>query len=521
MKLPARLLRRLLPPIFLLIWATWIFVLDYRFALPEREAWCLFGPAMGAGFPLALKTPLLGSFLGADHAWCLHWPGVPLIESCLLPLLSWLSPVAARITLMLFFQAAAAFLTYRLIRSYIGSAWIGLGAAAIILADRDFLNAVSLARPEPLTCVVLLVYMLQMSNGANLVRTNGAAMIAAGCMFLFPWVHPVMLSIGFILCAYAFWRARHLGASWLCSLRMPAAYGAGLIAFASWLWFHRVAWPQFRDHASMNWAFFGPQGTFLPFLRLATHTFDGVSFPLYSPLFVYLAALGLCVVMVISRGWWSTPPLLVEDGSSTLHEGGAQTLDWALPLVTIASAMALTVVQPDPIYPLVVLPEAVLLAAAFFVLAARRLRLPVIAAPCSALLLLACYHGLTFITRFEKLARAGYPNLTAEARRIFEGIPAANHVFIPELLWEDAIRHPSGFLMNTLPQTSSPAMRSAYESYIYAQAQPGDVLIVDRFNSHPIDNPPDLTGWDLIQHHEHVFHHRVDWGYDVDVYRMR
>ena len=488
---------------FLILWAVTVFMLDFRFTVPGMDDWCYFAPAAAAEHPLAIKTPLVGDFLGGDHAWCLHWPGAPLIESMLLPFLQWLSISAARIATMILFQAIAAILTYRLARHYTGSDWIGIAAALLILVDRIFLTNAALGRCEPLTSIALLVLLLQFKGREMRAQSACSRSIAAVCIFLLPVLHPMTVVVGAAVSVYIAVKGRIRGANWVTSMTLPLAYFGGVTCLASWFFFQPEAWPQFRDHAAAGHNLMRLGGGLVPYF------FGETPFLRYTPIFLYGPAIYFSAAILLA----------FRAGKRKELQMSGESADWPLLVVVLSSALIASLVFPNVVYLALVLPIATVLAAGGLMRAMKKVALPIEPAVCWMLFILAGYHGLTLVTRLQKFIGAGYPNLRAEIHQIFSNLPDAQTILVPDILWEEAIRKAGHYYLATLSQNSSRAMRAAYEDHAFTQVQTGDLLITNRMNYNSILTPVDPKSWEEIAHYKHIFRQHTEWGYEIKIYR--
>lgn len=449
-------------------------------------------------------------FLGADHVWGLHWPGVPLIYSALLPLLPW--SVALWLCLFIGMVGILAWQTYRLITHYVEDRWLAAAGATIVLADRTLFGIMLMSRTEALSLVVLTALASLLRRWHPPAAGTRRRVAAAGlCFFLLPMLHPMLLPIGGMLCLYAAARAWQRGQN-AHGLAYTVSFVAGTMALAGWFYFQPDAWLQFQTNARANYQPFSWGASFANHLLASAPTYTNV------PLF--LLAFSACVALW--PAWWRKFRSLPLADDATNAPETAQANDWGIPLGIFLSGIASAQLFPNQLYHVIVLPFTILLAIeAFRQLARRWLRPAAMGWVALAVLAFAALHGAFWFTRTTKYFQGGRPHLRAEASAIYHSLPANRRIVAPTIMWREGIVDPNRFLLNTLPFPSAPQVRQAYEEYVFKQMQPGDLLVISRLQKPAMLNPLPPAEWEYVQSYEHHLPGKNYWGYDLKLYRKR
>ena len=113
------------------------------------------------------------------------------------------------------------------------------------------------------------------------------------------------------------------------------------------------------------------------------------------------------------------------------------------------------------------------------------------------------------------------PSFRGELSAFWKKLPPDAQVFVPEVLWEQAVadRSRSGLVRaNTLPYNATDERRDRYERYCYADLKPGAILIVNRFQSNDIRRGIDPREWRFERKFSHLLQGSSEWGYDLAIY---
>jgi hypothetical protein len=481
----------------LVLWFALAWVNLYLFSLPWADPWCYLGPAVVNPSPFHLQVPFWGGFLGSNHVWGLHFPGAPLIYSCIFSLVKFRPYIGVLLFIALWVALAicAGWMALQLT----GQAFWAVAAGAAILSDRSLFIVAQAQRPELAGSIDLLVVWMALA-GMPPARGRLRSVCLFLSFFLLPLLHPVTLVAGGCLCVALWWPGeRRGGADWRTSLLASLGYAGGGVTLFLWFYLQPDAWSQFSDHAaSVN----------IPYSFGVTlwRSLQQYYYPTFSGHLLLAAAILLSASILFSR---------IRNPRGPVPAGfwGAATL-----------ALCLLAEQKfnNTCYLALIIPEAVLITLLFlFKLeqgAAIQRPNPWIRALLVASL---CVHGLFWATRTSKFLQAGSPDIRKELDEIAGHLPKQGHVLIPEALWEAALRDPSRFDLNTLPQFASPHRREDYESATYGKLTRGDLVIVDRFQlNQPLEAFPGAE-WTVVGEHKHTFPGRAgEWGYDLTI-RMR
>lgn len=472
----------------LLLWVVLAYVLVGCLAMPWMDSWCYFAPGILAHRPFSLTMPLLDGYRGADTTWAIHWPGAPLLYSCVGPLLrNW--PLAYPcIFIALWLGLARA---TRAVMSRFTSQPVALwSVTAAILLDRGLLATAADRRPELLAALCVMGWLIMAARCEAKPRPTTANLgLLAFSSLAAALSHPVTMACMLGLLG--------LGGIGLLMRRLPVAlvlaHGAGVLTglaiFGGRLYLLPHAMEQFMDHATMNHSSGLHISPWLAVVRLYYPSPSGV------------ITLGLAVVYAVV--------LLSRRGSFLPNVAS----------ITFFGLLGACHLFPNPYYLVTLMP----LAGVFAVLAcfdlAARCKVPVFI----ALLILVGGNAGYWAHRTLLFARLGCPNLSVDIARWYHSLPAgAHHILISDHLWEvgamDA-NHDVAFV--TPPYTVSPGVRLAYEKQVLAKLTAGDLVIVDLSAK---DTPPQLQPWlaekwPLVTKNERRLPSSSFWGYQFEVYR--
>ncbi len=504
---------RLLKPLLLLLlvagWGLWMFLQIDHFNLPSLDSLFYFAPAAFATTPFHLSTPLLAGFEGADTSWGANWPGGLLLISCFTAFLPKCPALYVILFLALWLLISA--LTGLWVRAATGKSHWGLIAFLLCLFNRDLYEMASLERHELLACLALMgaAYGVFTLSQKPFSRSGLAILLIS--FFLLPLVQPVTSLVGgFFLAAlacFAWWRKERPG------YLLPAggAYAAGLAGLALYFYRDPNAWLLFLDNAREN-----AQQVYDP-ARSGGHFFFGKAFlkRLFRVRFIptnliYVGALiPACLILREAAGSIlrrETRPLFQFDKSRP-----------ALAAFLFVATLSATQFFSNIIYPVLAVPFAVALICSALE-EAKGAKNHLRAGLVSALLLaisIAYFAGKTWV-----MARQGWPNYRRELAALKAGLPPAHLVLIPYVMWETVLGDSQGYAMNTTPNFNARKLR--YESMIYGEIKPGDLVLLDSFGG---GQPAQSIGepqWEKIGEKQCLWHASESvMGFDITIWRKR
>ncbi len=408
--------------------------------------------------PGDLHWPMMGSFMGYDHAWGFHWPGWPLLRSLLLPLLPW-NPLI-ELSLLSMIWAATAWIGMCLVDRKSESRmkfWVAL----LTLTAPGFLVAAQSYRPEIVTAfglVVALRYWRSCEKMAKVWRV-------AALIFL-PLLHPLGLIVPVAWCGWELlWNIReHRLVKALLELTRKAwPIGLGVIALTSWFALQPEAWAQFQMNVESQRLLVAGMGT-------GWRTFFVWGLGSKSALPLVALLLGALVISVLL-------PLRFfknrQDSCNSIQCYAAVGL-WTAVLFNIAAK------NPNSLHLVAVIPLAVLL----FVEGIAQIVKVMI--PIGVRLAMAATL-LVFLAYPIKLSYSFYRNNGQSYRgalvQLLAQLPDARKVLIPVAFWEAAqLKGRSNqtiYQFSTFPNILKQTERARYEGGVIAELQQGDLLIWD------------------------------------------
>jgi hypothetical protein len=470
-------------------WAAWANL--YWYDLPWADTWASIAPAASGLPPLHINAPLLANFSGSDRVWGLHFPGVPLLYSVVFSCLRFRPELAVLMFMVLWAALAAStgWLAFRVT----GQGFWAVAAAAVILADRSLFAIAQAQRPEFITALDLLLVWMALADIWPL-RGAGRHLGAGVAFLLLPLLHPVTLVFGAIACAFLVLRAMRRSQRDGMPVAAPCTgYAAGCAALFLWFYLQPDAWSQFCDHANA---------------RRIAYTFGRMFFrslqQFYFPVFTGYVLIGAALIAAVSA---LIPWLLGRPQANRVTLVGA--------VILVLCALIQQNFQ-NGLYLTLYLPVCVVFAMGLLARlesAGERGRWVRVLA-CAAI----AVHGVFWAGRTFRFFQSGRPHIREELTRIVEELPKGRRILIPEGLWEAAIRDPSRFDLNTLPQVASPGRRRAYEALVYGRLSAGDAVVVDRLQLNQPVTDFLHGGWTKGKQFTHVFPGRTEWGYDMTVW---
>lgn len=455
--------------IFSLLWAVFVFWHLYEFSYPSMDSWCYFAPAAAARYPFDLSSPLLGSFAGLDHTWGLHWPAGPLLLSCA----TWMLPRSSAVYVLLFLSQwwlVACLARKIILRLNPGSSALANLAAFCLLADRTLFRIAWCQRYEILTLIVELSLLLLLASPSarKVFSWNRLEILLA--FFLLPILQPMSLGAGacFVAArgAVLFWRKEKLGL-WCAE---ACAFGFGIISFWAYFHFQPDAQAAFTDHAGVNLEITKATGGFYPGRNL-------FEFPnLYAPL--YTGAL-----LLAGMFWGGFVLLRLAFAGLKNRAASGETHFLILGAALFGFAQLLLAQATYNIYYMaMIVPWAVILAA----WASARVQGPKASAlALGFFLLLFVFQSGFWAGRTVEWFRLGCPRYRTMLSRAFAAIPPAKTIFVPEILWEEALRSPRHVMLNNLPNNAGDERRQDFNRYLQSCLEPGSILVFDSLQAQP------------------------------------
>ncbi len=486
-----------------LVWAGFMFWQLDEFAFPSMDSWCYFAPAAFGSHPFDLSMPLLANFEGADHSWALNWPGYLLLLSFVLPFLP--KTTAVFVGVMMAQWLALAVATWAWARVVLGHrSWVTAGVFFLTLLDVDCFGVAWLHRQEIISGLVVLgavasVHRLNQEQGRW-----GAGLVLGGCFFLLPLMQPTVLCWGAAFLGFgaglALWNRR-----WPPYL-LPAgiAFGAGLLVFYEFYTRQSGGWALLREAARTNADLTYKQG----------HYFIGrtLLWSLLQPkmagsscLRIAALVVSLALLPALARKWWRRQEQL-------------EASPLALTVFVFLGLLLLTQLTYNAVYMSLCMPAAAVLFGVVLQKAELRWGGRVAGGMLALVLVLQAgyYAGKTYV-----IAQAGFPDVRGGLVRLRESLPAAHLILIPESMWEATLEKPGALALNSVPCNCAPERQQRYETMIYGRLQPGDLVLIDRIQSHPPLIPIAEPEWERVGEQKAIYHSDRDSGFDITIWRKR
>jgi len=478
-----------------LVWLTLAWINLFSYSLPWMDTWCYLAPAASCSSLFHLRTPLLEGFLGSDQGWGLHFPGAPLLYSCVFSIVTFRPYVAVLMFIILWFALAilVGWSAYQLTRE---GFW-AIVAGVMILVDHTLFEDAQAQRPEIVGALALVLVWMALSD-IRPFHGRIRLVCLAGTFFMLPLLHPVTLAVGACIClllCWQYWASERNGRTVL--LTSILGYGGGGLALFLWFYLQPEAWTQFLDHAVSNKVAYSFGRTFWQALQ---HFY----FPTLTGHLLWVIGL---FVSVSTLFLWAR-------GRQKAAPGGF----WAS--VILISGLVAHQNFHNLFYLALYLPAAIVLSTLLLfrihqTASSVRVRRWIQYLTC----LFVAGHGLFWATRTFKYLRDGMPYIRGELAQIAQSLPKKGRILIPEALWEDAILEPNRFAMNTLPNSSSSERRILYETFVYRKLVKGDLVIIDRFQIKKPMNVLRPGEWTAMGNYKDVVPGRLEWGYDFEVWR--
>jgi hypothetical protein len=467
----------------------------YYFSIPWMDTWAHMGPAVKT-YPLNLRMPLVGDFLGGDHTWAIQWPGSETIASLILYILP--ATPSSQVIYMILLWLILAWVTGSIVYRCTNNYYIAVLAALLILFDRNYFAIAHAQRPEFAATLVLLWLMVTLYRLLTDSATSKLFIQFYICCFSLVLLHPITLPLAILSLLLSIYFA--LTGKWpLKTIYFSAVFlllGICLLAFS---FTHSLnAWLQFSDHLNQNI-------DKIHFPITLWNSINQFYFPFYTG--------GVIIFVGVAGSIYN-----IINGLSSKNIN----FDCVLSLYIIASAL-LVGYHYNTFYAIFVFTLSLLVVSLMLAkywpnsLVFRNVII-------IAVILFTGIHGLFWITRELKFLQTGKPNLRHELLDIFNTLPSSRRIYLPESLWETAIysNKSDRCLMNTLPYVVSNNRRQLYEDYAYRDVKDGDILIVDQFSSNKgyFLDKLNYSGWCHIYNVNHFLPGRSPWGYDLHIYIM-
>lgn len=545
--------RWLLPVLAAWIASTaWLVV---RFRMLDSDS-ILYGlPLAFSRGPFSLHIPLIGDFSPYSESWGHHWPAALWLRGALfavVPFDRWLD-----IALLLSCQFASALMAARLVWRLAASRIAAVACFAIIASDRVLIAGLQLHRFEAITILALvgLLAALVETSGPDQNGARSGPDPNAGCRvgrvgqsgsrlssaetadatgihstpcgpgpgnrwliagfaggFFAASTHPFGMLIGAGLVglgvADALLFRRRTGRA---AAAPAVGFVAGLAAVGAYYLLRAGAWEQFHENMLLQDSFNTGRGAFLFHLRYYHRLGHGL-----------WGAAFLAMPMLAALLW--------RDARSE-----ARFARWALPLSVLALPLAMAITRSaNNSYLVLGTPFAALSLCCGFGLAASHFRPSL---PRGLLLAVPALLALGFLTvypyRWLVWFRAGCPDFPKAVQSVLDRLPPHVRVYIPPPMWDAARKDTTrDYRLWTFSVAAPWERRLAYERGVYAEAKPGDVLIVDEFAGLTGDpwgilptfetRPPDPAVWErLFEEAAHYPGAGNDFGYDLVAYRFK
>lgn len=475
-------------------------------------------PLAFAKGPFSLSVPFLGDFPPYSTVWGHQWPGAMWLRGAIFAIVPFSRGLD--ISLLLSLQFASGLLLGLLVWKTTQSRLASLGTFLIVVSDRVIIAGLEYHRFETISilALVLLYFGLTITSGPKEVAGRGARVKS-------PWWFVVSSLGGFgAACAHPFAMALAGGilgmgvVDWAILRRRSFAsvafpllgFLAGLGSVALYFWLLPQALEQFRANIVLQNSFNG--GTPLAFFNHLRY-YRGLGITLW------IGAMASGCVLLIAWMKGKTPQ--------------ERWISWTmLPLVLSVPLLFALTRSSNANYAAFAIPFAALccgMAAGFLT---DRLQPILRHLPAMGVLVLAFGFAFVYPYRWFVFVKSGMPDFPSEMRAILNSIPPGTRVFIPPALWSEATKDPNReYRLCSLYIASPWETRLAYETKVYAEAKPGDVLIVDLLPGNYADEwgilptfemyPPDPAAWKpLFGKKKIISGAGRHFGYDLGVYHF-
>lgn len=500
----------------LLAWVLSTAWLVVRFRALDSDSIMYGLPLAFAHGPFSLSVPMLGDFPPYSTVWGHQWPGSMWLRGAIfsvIPFQRWID-----VAFLLALQFSAAFLVGKLVWALAKDVLASLVATLIVLSDRVVIAGAQLHRFEPLVILALVALLASLvataGNPSETAKSPRGAWLLAGSAsaFVAACSHPFALAIAIGLIGIG-------GIDCFVLLRRKAdsvllpLFGLilGLVAITGYFFGLPDAFAQFKANVTLQ------------------NSFNDLSRFAFISHLRYYKILGLVL--------WGGVIIAIPYVFFRLHRRQSAReafAAWTLPLAALSVPTLFFLTRSaNNNYVALGIPFATIVVAVAVGIIPRDNRKVIRLGVLAVFVVIALGFASVYPYRWFIFFRSGCPDFPAAMRRTVDRLPEGARVFIPPPLW-DAARQDRrrDYRLNTLAIASPWERRLAYEKLAYAEAKPGDILIVDRISGTTGDpwgimptfeaRPPDAKFWKPL--FEEVF--RVpgaghDFGYDLAVYEFR
>jgi len=309
------------------------------------------------------------------------------------------------------------------------------------------------------------------------------------CRFLACGLHCVnsqeLTPFPLALLTYLGFRTLVLKQPWKKFCIAAAGYAAGWAAFLTYYLSRPWLYAQFLNHARTNVALTrdAPNHGIHKFLGYLAE----IDLPTRAGTLVYLVALGGALFLLLS--FWKS--------RHDLKEFLTREDPVIFTALAFLSTLFLAQFQFHQFYWATAWPFGVAVACQMIHRVAQRFpgRQRLIWGALAVLLALHCVYlpARTYLWR-----KNGFLNMRARLREFAATLPQGHQVFIPEVLWDTYAGGNEKVFMNSLPYSAGDPTQDRYGAYIGSLVQSGDVLVIDKLQSHLTRIDPHQPGWKEI-----------------------
>lgn len=468
---------------------------------------------------LDFRWPLLGEFPPFNGGWGTHWPLYMVLKSAVFSILPY-SETAMFSFSMIVASLCSCWVMYAIARRT-ANQWLAALGAAVVLSDRMMHFHLLAARGEPLVAALLLmiVYHSRSFIGGDATRLSRIGYLIP--YFLLPTLHPFGITVtgGLALLHFLFHKKLFPKAGAVNRCLPIGIYFAGLGTLCLWFAWQPAAWEQMRINLSVQGKIYEDATRFTYFLNLMPSYLGPLGYAFWGGGLI----LALWVAAVFGRSAWSKR--LEPISAIRADHVFAAAVVIALPLLGfllhVDNYFHYTVGISCLVYLSCVLGNV------------RDRRMDRGIAAC----VLASFGGIASLSpgyRLVKYHLCGAPDMRRERDNIVARYQSARRLYIPLCLYNEAMRRcPDRALFFKFPIPMPEAVRRSYDQNVYSDAQPGDILIVNRFELPEDDHylnravrsfaPPDETQWEFVARHPYEVPSfgGHSYGWDLFVYRRK
>lgn len=459
---------------------------------------------------LNFSIPLIGDYRPFSQGWGYQWPFYMIFKSGLYSLVPY-SPALDKLLTLAIVSAGGMLLFAGISRLY-HKPYLGLLCAIAYMMDEFILATAESTRAEPLTALLLLGILFAAESLATGQRVVKSLWFLGLAFFLLPGLHPHGLTLAGGLAVLHVWvfRRWNPGGARLHAYLPVAAYALGILAFLAWFKVFPAAGEQMRINMQVQKLIYASATRFTYFTN-------------YIPGYRFLSGYFLWGGALVLSLWTAT-----RFAGSFLDAKRVMER----PIVVYASAIVIAVPVLGFIFQIdnyghfcLGVPAAIVMLASFPAVCrvgetvTDRWRIPVLGYLTLCGIVVLAGRG----TRYVKM---GCPDLAAEQKAILTQYAGASTVYVPQCWWEGAVAvRPETARMFRFPLPMLREFRKRYEDGIYADAKPGDILLVepppatDRLQYQPVGQfyPPDPNVWEFVRRHQRP----APWDWDISAYRRK